>query len=121
MIRLMVAASKIKRSFFLVLMLFQTSCALHYTDQAGNNHHIGFVSIRTEKSNCVLTNTVKSIGLSIDATSDSGGINLGMRSLSKSYIQHGDYIELEEDEAGTLVTTKYSKSLQRTQKGCAAE
>ena len=106
----------IKRTSFLALILAQTGCALHYTDQEGNNHHIGFVSIETEKTNCIITNTVKSIGLTIDASSDSGGINIGKRTISKSYIHFFDYIELEESKKETLKVTKYNKSLQRTQK-----
>lgn len=118
---LVMLGASIKRNIFLGLVVFQSSCALHFTDQEGNDNHIGFVSIKTEKNNCVLVNTVKSVGVSLDLTSDSGGLNLGISSTSKSYIKQNDYIELEEHKAGVLAVKKYNKSLQRTHENCAAE
>ncbi len=111
----------IKRGYFLILIFFQSGCAVHFTDRKGNDHHIGFVSIKTEKNRCVVITTVKSAGISLDLTSDSGGLNLGARSISKSYVKNDDYIELVEDEHGSLEVKKYIKSFQRTHKNCAAE
>ena len=122
MTRIMLGVSAIiKRVTFFTLLASLSGCALHYTDKEGNDRHIGFVSITTEKNNCVVISTIRSAGLSLDVTSDSGGLNLGARSISKSYIKNGDYVELEEDEYGSLEAKKYNKSLQRTHKNCAAE
>ena len=115
------ASVVIKKGFILILILFQSGCAMHFTDREGNDHHIGFVSLKTEKNSCVVITTVKSVGLSLDLTPESGGLNFGARSTSKSYIKNDSYIELEEDEHGSLEAKKYNKSLQRTRKNCAAE
>jgi len=111
------ASVVIKRGILLILLFFLSGCAMHFTDKEGNDHHIGFVSIKTEKNSCVVISTVKSIGLSLDLTSESGGLNLGARMNSKSYINNDEYIDLEEADHGALEAKKYNKSL----KNCAAE
>lgn len=105
----------------IMLALFLTGCALHYTDKEGNDRLIGLVSIKVGKNDCVLTNTAQSIGVSVDTTADSGGINLGMRSMSKSYIKNVDYLELQGDESGTLIVSKYRKSARSSQSACTVE
>ena len=95
----------INRGIFLTLIFFQSGCAIHFTDKDGIDHHIGFVSIKAEKNNCVVITTVKSVGLSLDFTSESGGLNIGLRSNSKSYIKNDEYVELE-DELGSLEVKK---------------
>ena len=115
------ASVVIKIGILSIIIFFLSGCAIHFTDRKGNDHHVGFVSIKTEKNKCVVITTVRSVGLSLDLTSESGGLNLGARSISKSYIKNDDYLEVEEDEHGALDAKKYNNSIQRTHKNCAAE
>jgi len=102
-----------------LFLLFQSGCALHYTDRLGQDRHIGFVSIKIAKNGCLLTNTVNSIGLSLDLTQDSGGANVGMRTISKAYIVGDTNAEFEEDKQGSIVVTKYNTLKPEKKNSCA--
>lgn len=79
-----------------ILLLMISGCAIHYTDKKGKDNYLGFVSISTENNHCIVTNTAKSFGLTIDTTKESGGVNIGFRKTSKSYISENSLVEFEE-------------------------
>ena len=81
-----------------LIFLTLTGCSIHYTDSKGHDHFIGLASIKIEKNKCVVTNTVKSLGINLDFTSDTGGANLGFRTTSKSYINQNQFVQLDSSE-----------------------
>ena len=73
-----------------------SGCAIHYTDNDGTDSYFGLVSVSAEYSSCVITTTSHSFGLTLDTTAESGGINLGYRVMSKSYVRENELVEIEE-------------------------
>lgn len=71
-----------------------SGCAVHYTDPDGKDNYFGFVSLSTETNRCIVTTTSKSVGLTIDMTKESGGVNIGYKTISKSYINDNEVIEV---------------------------
>ena len=92
---------------FNLIFVTLTGCSIHYTDSEGHDHFIGLASIEIEKNKCVVTNTVKSLGVNMDFTSDTGGANLGFRTTSKSYIYQNQYVELDSSKEAITQITKF--------------
>lgn len=92
-----------------------TSCSIHYKDSEGVEHYIGLVSIEIEKQGCLSVSTAKSAGLTIDVTKESGGINLGVRTMTKSYIENNTTVTIEESSDKAMIIKEYSNAWQNTQ------
>lgn len=90
--------------------LILSGCAIHYTDNQGKDSYFGLVSVSTEVNRCVITSTSKSFGLTIDATEETGGVNIGFRSTSKSYISGNELVEIEEGGDGHAYPTNITSN-----------
>lgn len=99
-------------------LIMLTSCSIHYKNREGEDHYIGLVSMKIEKQGCLLVSTAKSVGLTVDATAESGGINLGARTTTKSYIGNNITVTIDEDADRNLIIKEYNSSLQKTQESC---
>lgn len=82
-----------------LLIIILSGCSIHYTDSQGKDNYFGFVLISIEASHCIITNTATSIGLTVDTTKESGGVNVGIRTISKYYINENRIVEIEESDS----------------------
>lgn len=64
----------------------QGACSLHYMGDDGDEYHVGFMMMRSHNDLNTTTTSSQTLGLTIDLTSDSGGLNFGYRNLSKTKI-----------------------------------
>lgn len=64
----------------------QGACSLHYMGDDGYEYHVGFMMMRSHNDLNTTTTSSQTLGLTIDLTSDSGGLNVGYRNLSKTKI-----------------------------------
>jgi len=83
----------------LIVILCLSGCSVHYTDVNGDDRYIGLVSISIEKNKCVLISSTNTVGLAIDITKESGGINFGYKKISKAYLKNNEYVEFENDSS----------------------
>ena len=105
----MKVASPSKVLFYLSVIVLE-GCAVHYKDSEGAEYHIGLISMKVEKQEGLLISTKKSVGLTIDATKESGGVNFGVRSVTKSYIQNNSDITIEGAANGKTSIKEHSNS-----------
>ena len=104
-----ILAAFFNKGIIFLIIFALSGCSMHYTDREGFDRHIGFISVKSRSNNCVITNTVESAGLTIDITKDSGGVNLGYRIVSKSYIQGQEKVELKENAKLHMEVTEYNR------------
>lgn len=64
----------------------QGACSLHYMGDDGDEYHVGFMMTRSHNDLNTTTTSSQTLGLTIDLTSDSGGLNVGYRNVSKTKI-----------------------------------
>lgn len=79
----------------LQILLLLSGCAIRYKDNKDVEHLIGFVSIATKSENCIIKNKIKSLGLMVDTTNESGGVNIGYKEVSQTYLLNNSYLEID--------------------------
>jgi len=88
----------------------QGGCSLHFIGNDGERYDVGLMMIRSHSSQCTISTTVKTTGLTLDLTSDSGGLNVGYRSVSIAKINPDTLIAIENGVAGSLDVRQYKTS-----------
>lgn len=97
-----------KIPIMLSVMCFLSGCSWHYLDDAGNERIVGFSAVTLTKKACTLLTTVKTAGIALDTTRDSGGLNVGYRSVSSIYLKKDESGSLENSSLRLLLTSDAS-------------
>lgn len=77
-----------KFASLILLTWLLPGCSWHYVDSAGNEKILGLSIITLAQHKCTLLVTVTSAGFTLDTTHDSGGLNLGYKTVSSVYINN---------------------------------
>jgi hypothetical protein len=86
----------------LLMILFLGGCSLRYVDRGGITRQIGFLSVRTNTSYCALYTSVASVGVTMDATRETGGFNVGYRRITTASLEDDASMVLVETTEGAL-------------------
>jgi len=90
-----------KSASTILLMFSLMGCSFHYIDNSGNEKIIGLSMLTLAQHKCTLSTTVRSFGLTLDTTHNSGGLNLGYKTFSSIYLKNDESGSL--DSSGTLL------------------
>jgi len=91
----------------------QGACSLHYVGNDGVDYHVGLMMIKSQNSMCTVSTTIQTAGLTIDFTSDTGGLNVGYRSMSKARINPETLVVFEDGIDTHLDVRQYRTMHQR--------
>ncbi len=89
-----------------------TGCAFNYVDGDGNESYLGFMAFKSVKNSCATSTTVKTVGVNYDSTTESGGLNVGYKSVTKLYIDHDIDLVFEIDANNYVEVKEYNKAAQ---------
>ena len=104
-----IQAVLLSKMLFIFNLIALSGCAIRYNDSEGGERYIGFFSVRIEKQGCLFINTEKSAGVTIDLTKGSGGINFGVKTVTKSYIGNNTVVTMEESETREVSIKEYNR------------
>jgi hypothetical protein len=107
------AASSSKLCFLLLLCL-QSACSLRYVGQDGVDRYIGFLIVKSSHTPCTVDTTIESAGVTVDFTKQSGGINIGYRSVTTAEIKPDSVVEIQDNGATAPVVVHYGSEVPRT-------
>lgn len=99
------------------MLMLVSGCALHYVDADGDQHYLGFVSMKTQQQGCLHQISTTTAGLTLDVTKESGGLNLGVRSISKIYL-HPDTEMVVENDGKQIIEYSHKSSDNSKKLGC---
>lgn len=108
-----------KFASIMLLTWLLSGCSWHYVDSAGNEKILGLSIITLAQHKCTLSATVTSAGFTLDTTHDSGGLNLGYKTVSSVYFNH-DVSGSSDDTSLQLLFIKNSNGAGFIESNCRA-
>lgn len=94
------------------ILLALPACSLHYTTADGVNRHFGLLVVDSTDGKCQLLQSVDSVGLTLDLTKESGGLNIGRRKITTTSIKSDSLMSLEDAGEGAIYPLEYNIALQ---------
>lgn len=89
-----------------VLEFLLSSCSLHYTTADGINHYVGFMVIDSTEKKCTLFQSIESLGISVDLTKESGGLNIGRKIVTTANISPDSFVSFEDSDTNGIQLTE---------------